>query len=140
MKIELSASPQNTNGAEAIRNALIAYNHEMSGGTDFENLQLLLRDPEGEVVGGLLAWTVWSWMHIDSLWVHDGHRQQGWGTQLLREAEAEAIKRGCVLAEVDTFNFQAKAFYEKAGYEIFGTLTGIGGGRIERYYFRKELC
>ena len=31
--------------------------------------------------------------------------------------QAEAVRRGCTLAYLDTFNFQAPVFYERLGYE-----------------------
>ena len=48
-------------------------------------------------------------------------------TQLQRRASA-----------TDSFSFQAPGFYQKAGYEIFGALEGIGG-KFTRYYLRKKL-
>ena len=39
---------------------------------------------------------------------------------------------------LDTFEFQALGFYQKQGYEIFGTLEGYCK-KYERYYLRKKL-
>lgn len=58
-------------------------------------LTVLLRDPEGEIVAGLLGGTFWGWLHIDVLWVRDDLRRGGHGRALLRMAEEEAIRRGC---------------------------------------------
>jgi hypothetical protein len=40
-------------------------------------------------------------------------------------AEVHARERGCHSAWLDTFSFQARGFYEKLGYDEFGTTTGI---------------
>ncbi len=115
------------------------FNATASGGLDHKPLAVFLRDEHGLPHGGLLGWTLWSWLHIDTLWISDSLRGRGLGQKLLFTAEKAARIRGCTLAEVDTFNFQARAFYEKCGYSVFGTLPGIGRGRFERYYLQKEL-
>ena len=51
-------------------------------------------------------------------------RGRGIGTDLLRRAEAEALVRGCHGAWLDTFEFQARGFYERLGYRCFGELGG----------------
>jgi ribosomal protein S18 acetylase RimI-like enzyme len=139
MKIEVLKHSGPTEEVNLIRRRLIEFNHLHSGGTDYRDLHLFLRDEHGKIRGGLLGWTVWSWFHIDSLWVDDTIRGEGWGTRLLGAGEEEAQERGCEISDVDTFTFQAKAFYEKAGYLRYGTLEGIGKGGIKRYYFHKSL-
>lgn len=123
-----------------VNSRMAQYNHERSGGLDWMALNLFLRDSTGKLQGGLLGWTLWSWLHIDTLWVEESLRGQGYGLRLIEAAERAGRIRGCTLIEVDTFNFQARGFYEKAGFELFGTLTGVGGGRFERYYLRKEIA
>lgn len=141
MKIEVLEENESgrTPEADLIRQRLVEFNQRESGGTDYRDLQVILRDGSGEVRGGLLGWTVWSWCHFDSLWVDESLRGRGWGKKLLEEGEEAARARDCELCDVDTFSFQARAFYEKAGYSLYGTLDGIGKGKIERYYFRKAL-
>jgi len=39
-------------------------------------------------------------------------------------AEAEARKRGCSNATLNTFSFQAPEFYRKLGYRIVATIEG----------------
>lgn len=127
-----------TADVEWVIQKMTAFNQAGSGGLDYAPLQLFLRDETGRLYGGLLGWTLWSWLHIDSLFVEKSLRGQGHGLRLLRAAERVATARGCTLAEVDTFNFQAKGFYEKAGYHVFGSLPGIGG-RFERFYLSRKL-
>lgn len=127
-----------TADVEWVIQKMAAFNQAGSGGLDYAPLQLFLRDETGRLYGGLLGWTLWSWLHLDSLYVEAFLRGQGHGMRLLRAAERAAVARGCTLAEVDTFDFQALGFYEKAGYQVFGRLPGIGG-RFERFYLSKAL-
>ena len=53
-------------------------------------------------------------------------------------AEGEAMKRGCHAAWLDTFEFQARAFYERIGYSCFGTLPDFPKGS-SRYFMSKAL-
>ena len=50
--------------------------------------------------------------------------------------EAEARARGCIGATLGTYDFQARPFYEKQGYEVFGTLEPYPNGHCS-YYLRK---
>ena len=65
-------------------------------------------------------------------------RGQGLGTRLLQRAEAIARARGCGNALLDTFEYQARPFYEKLGYRLFGTLDGYPPG-YRQFYLTKAL-
>lgn len=123
---------------EWLQHRLRVYNTEKPGGNDFRPLHLFLRDETGALQGGVLAWTLWSWMHIDALWIEEPLRGRGAGRRLLFEAERRAIQRGCTLVEVDSFCFQSPGFYEHLGYTVFGKLENISG-RFTRYYLQKKL-
>jgi hypothetical protein len=56
----------------------------------------------------------------------------------MREAEVVALKRTCVIVWLDTYIFQARGFYEKLGYEIFGTPDDFPKGE-SRDFFREVL-
>ena len=70
--------------------------------------------------------------------VDERARGQGIGTQLLTAAEDLARSRGCIGASLDTFEYQARPFYEKLGYKLFGTLDGFPPGS-RQFYLSKPL-
>ena len=90
---------------------------------NYRPLVIFLYDERETVVGGLVAETVWGWLRVKEFWVAEHYRGQGWGAKLLALAESHAIERGCQHAFLDTFDFQALSFYQKQGYEIFGSLA-----------------
>ena len=112
------------------------YNLEVMG-SDWQPLNVVLRLPGGEVVGGLLGATEWGWLHVEMLAIEEPHRGKGYGSKLLEAAEREATARGCELAYLSTFSFQARPFYEKHGYEVFGALECVGPHA--KYWMRKWL-
>lgn len=128
--------------ADVVRGVVLAglrtFNRRHAEAPGFEPLVLSARGAAGAIVGGLVGLTGWKWLHVDLLWVDDAHRGMGVGTQLLRAAEREASSRGVRHADLDTFDFQAKPFYEREGYRVFGILEDYPPGHT-RYFMRKEL-
>jgi GNAT superfamily N-acetyltransferase len=116
---------------------LRAFNETWIGPANEQPVRLVARDDHG-VVGGLLGHTKWSWLYVAKLWVDERGRGKGIGTQLLTAAEELARTRGCTDASLDTFEYQARPFYEKLGYQLFGTLDGYPPG-YRQFYLRKRL-
>lgn len=104
----------------------------------YADLTVVARDDSGQSVGAGLGETGRGWLHISVVWVDEKFRRQRLGTQLVRAMESEALQRGCHAAYLDTFSYQAKPFYEKLGYEVFGTLDDYPLGH-QRFYMRKTL-
>lgn len=77
-------------------------------------------------------------LYVHVLYVDEKYRKRGLGSRLLKKAEEDAKAKGAKLVHLDTFDFQAKDFYLKHGYEIFGTLEDCPKGH-NRYYLRKNL-
>ena len=117
---------------------LLAFNEARIGPADERPVKFVARDSGGAVAGGILGHTRWRWMYIAKLWVDESARGQGLGTRLMEAAEDLARSRGCTDVSLDTFDHQARPFYEKLGYELFGTLEGYPPGS-RQYYLRKRL-
>ncbi|MGB1581776.1 MAG: GNAT family N-acetyltransferase [Nevskiales bacterium] len=104
----------------------------------FQPIAVFARDADGVMVGGIQALVNWNWLHICLAWLEEGRRRQGLGTELLQRIEQAGIAQGCVYAHLDTFSYQARPFYEKRGYVLFGQLDDYPPGHT-RYYMRKSL-
>jgi GNAT superfamily N-acetyltransferase len=107
---------------EAIVAPLRVYNHDKGPPTERLPVAIVLQDEHGQTIGGLWGSTVFDWLHVDLLVVPESMRGQDVGTALMREAETIAKERGCVGAWLDTFAFQARGFYERIGYSVFGEI------------------
>ena len=117
---------------------LLAFNVDRLGPADEQPVKFVARDSTGVVVGGILGHTRWRWLYVAKLWVDERARGHGLGTRLMAAAEDLARSRGCTDVSLDTFDYQARPFYEKLGYELFGTLEGYPPGS-RQYYLRKRL-
>lgn len=116
---------------------LRAFNRLRAEPPEFQPLSIALRD-QGKLVGGLVGETGWKWLFVELLWVAEVYRGRGVGARLLQAAEQEAIHRGARHVYLDTFDFQALPFYEKQGYEVFGTLDDYPPDH-RRFFLRKDL-
>lgn len=103
-----------------------------------EHLSILLKDETGKVWGGIMISFLWNGMEIQTLWIDQSLRHQGWGSKLMEAAEAEGIKRGCTIAYTNTFTWQAPDFYAKQGYILFGQIDDFPEGNTLSY-FKKKL-
>lgn len=105
--------------------------------TDFLWINRVVEDKKGNIIAGILSkMYCWKCLYIDVLWVKEDYRKDGLGSMLLKEIENLAREKGCHLIHLDTFDFQAKDFYIKHGYEVFGTLDECPEGH-KRYFLKK---
>jgi len=72
------------------------------------------------------------------LWIEQNSRSQGYGSELLKVAEQEGIKYGCLYSTLDTFSFQAEEFYLKNGYQRIGEIPNYLFEH-SRIFLRKKL-
>ena len=101
---------------------LTAYNQQKLGPSHLKSLCLLVREPKGHLVGGLVGFTFRGWLFTTLLWVERRYRNRGLGLWLLGKAEKIGWSRGCEWARVETGNFQAPYLYPKLGYRRAGGL------------------
>ena len=107
--------------------------------TDFVNIYKKIVNEKGEIIAGCLAkMYCWNVIYVDILWIDEAYRKQGLGSKLLKEIERIAVEENCTLIHLDTFDFQAKDFYIKHGYEVFGVLEDCPKEHC-RYYLKKKL-
>ena len=104
---------------------------------DEVELAIFIRDA-GAVVAGISGWTWGDCCELQSLWVDERLRGSGLATRLIAAAEAEAAARGCRQTVHFTYDFQARALYERNGYELVGRVDDFPSGAGALWY-RKRL-
>ena len=123
-----------------IGQAMLAHNETFLGPSHARPLAVLVHDTDGiTVLGGLWGRTSHQFLFVEMLFLPETLRGQRIGETLLRRAEAEAHDRGCVGAWLDTFSPDAKHFYERQGYTVFGELHDHPMG-YTRFFLRKTFA
>lgn len=90
---------------------------------------------EGErLIGGIMMRRRYDHLAIDR-----AYRGQCIGTQLIRAAERFARDRHIINITLSTRSYQAMGFYEKCGYQIYGTLPDLPFAGVTTTYFVKRL-
>lgn len=112
------------------------YNAETTP-VDILPLRVTVKNDKEELIGGLIARTWWGGLEIEYLWVADGYRKMGIGKGLMQRAQEEAFARGCHMAYVDTFSFQALGFYQRLGFSQYGQLSEFAHQHTRHYLSRK---
>jgi GNAT superfamily N-acetyltransferase len=127
---------------EALRKLILAplveFNSSQAGPSHGRPMVVALTDHAGAVIGGLWGHTGYEWLFTQLLVVPENLRGRGVGSEIMRLAEEEAVQRGCHSAWLDTFEFQARSFYERIGYECFGELPRYPQGH-SRFFMKKAL-
>jgi GNAT superfamily N-acetyltransferase len=122
----------------AIAAPLVEYNASQAGPSGNRPIIVLVKDGADAVIGGLWGHTAYGWLYVQLLVVPASLRGRGVGTEIMQLAEREAVARGCHAAWLDTFEFQAREFYSRNGYECFGELADFPKG-FSRFFMRKTL-
>lgn len=99
---------------------------------------LVLRDARGTLLGGVYCEFDWGYLFVDTLWVAEKARGQGYGRLLMISAEQVALVQGIRRAYLFTVDFQAQPFYHKLGYRTFGTIADRPPQHT-CYYLHKSL-
>ena len=95
-------------------------------------------DKEGNIIGGCTGYIYyWGCMYIDDMWVDEKHRREGLGSQALQAVEKVAEAKGCHLIWLGTWDFQARPYYEKHGYQVFCTLHECPVGHTDYDLFKR---
>lgn len=125
-----------------IRSKLLEYNITtipLTQEKPFIFINKSIKDENDMIIGGILAClALWNTLSIDTLWVKEEFRNNGIAKKLLSLVETEAIGMGCQISYLSTYDFQAKDFYLKNGYELYGTLNDCPKGH-KLYHLSKML-
>ena len=135
LSIDIENKPQ-AGDVRVLMDELASYAQSKGLSRDGRDLAVFVRDRLSRVVGGVYGTTFWGLFWVQMVWVEESLRGQGYGTELMRMAEREAVGRGCKLARLETFTLESLDFYEKLGYVVFGEMEGHPPG-LTTYFLKK---
>jgi len=102
-------------------------------------LNVCAQSSNGRAIGGLIGETQFAWLKIALMSVESSMRMQGVGRTIVETAEAEAFRRGCRYAYVDTMDYQAPNFYERLGYELAGRIDDWDSHGHAKLFYTKAI-
>ncbi len=99
-----------------------------------EEIVLKITDGEEKIIAGCTAWIDrWKCVDLSHLWVDERYRNRGLGSRLFREILRTAREKGCTIATVGLYSFQASAFCEKRGMTAFDIKEDCPKGHTHQY-------
>jgi GNAT superfamily N-acetyltransferase len=116
---------------------LYEHNSAKTGQDDGQLFGIFVRNEQHEIMAGISGWMWAKACQIQTLWVHPSLRGQGYGQRLLQSAEEEARLRGCKIIMLESYSFQAPAFYQKHGYELVGQLNDFPPGHQNNWLVKR---
>lgn len=101
----------------------------------------LVEEDSNRLVGAIMLLFEGAFCRVLSVATVPESRRRGLGTEMMRAAEREAHKRGClrVRLEVSTQNYGAIEFYRKLGYKTDGVLYGYYSWGEDAYSMMKAF-
>lgn len=129
--------PNHDEVMKAVRQGLMAFNAASIGDGQWQQVTVSVRK-DGIILGGAIARHFHGWIYVDMLWISEELRGQDIGTRVMDELEAHARSLGARGIHLATYSWQARPFYEKRGYAVFGQLAPYPEGHA-CYWLSKML-
>lgn len=121
-----------------IKKGIIDYNAPFFGANPSQPFTIYIKDIQSNVIAGLTGFYKGKYTRVDLVWIHEDFRHQGLGRKLILKLEEFSKIKGCRYIQLDTFDFQARPFYEKLGFKCIGTVSKWVEDR-DCHFMRKTL-
>jgi ribosomal protein S18 acetylase RimI-like enzyme len=118
----------------AIEARLYDYNRHATGIHDGQHLGFVIHDEAGEVIGAALGYTWAGISELRQMWVDERHRGRGFGRALLNAFVEEGTRRGVQRIWLSSYDFQAPAMYEAAGFRQMAELKDFPIGHTNMIF------
>ena len=120
-----------------MEDGLVAY--EIAHGIDvnYKSFAITIADEHDVICGVLNAYTVYSEIYIDDIWVDEHARGKGYGRQLLQALENHFSGKGFNNINLVTSAFQAPEFYKKCGYSVEFIRVNHKNPKLTKTFFIK---
>jgi ribosomal protein S18 acetylase RimI-like enzyme len=109
---------------DVIEDNLYDFNRQATGHHDGRRLGFVIRDEVGRTIAVAAGYSWAGTSELKQMWVDEAYRGRGYARELLNAFIAEAVSRGVRRIWVASYDFQAPAMYEKAGFARMAEFEG----------------
>lgn len=104
---------------------------------NYKEFSIVARDHDGAVIGALSAYTIFSEIYVDEIWIDKSFRGRGYGKKLLLELENHFKGKGFNNINLVTSAFQAPEFYQKCGFTLEFVRNNLKNPKLTKFFFVK---
>ncbi|MBS0185415.1 MAG: GNAT family N-acetyltransferase [Proteobacteria bacterium] len=123
---------------EKMREDLAQYESSHGIDVNYKRFALILTEgPNQEAIGVLNAFTAFSEIYIEDLWIDSNHRGKGYGKKLLENLEQRFKGKGFNNINLVTNQFNAPGFYEKCGFTLEFVRKNLKNPKLTKFFFVK---
>lgn len=101
---------------KTMREDLVEYETIHGIDVNYKRFALVLANTSDEIIGVLNAFTAFSEVYVEDMWVHKSYRGKGYGSKLIHALEEKFEGKGFNNINLVTSAFQAPEFYKKCGF------------------------
>jgi len=83
---------------------------DAKGFLPMRSFSIFIKDQGENVIGGVSGTVLFGSLYVDSLWVNKNLRHQGWGSQLMHEAEKIGREQGVSFVTLNTMTGKLSLF------------------------------
>lgn len=91
-----------------------------------------------EIIGGVVFYQEFNWMFVERTYIDSNNRGKGIGSKIFKELEKYCKENHLVGIRLSTWDFQAKSFYEKIGFNLIYQIKDCPIGNVD-YGFIKYI-
>ncbi|MBA2711473.1 MAG: GNAT family N-acetyltransferase [Tatlockia sp.] len=118
MTLQLTFENPDPDDIQLLSDGIMNNARQKKGLKPIDFFSCFIRDKDSTILGGCNGCLLYGSLHIDQLWVSENYRCQGLGSQLIKAALRFGKNKGCIFATVNTMDWEALGFYQKAGFII----------------------
>lgn len=122
---------------ERMQEDLVAYESNHGIDVNYRRFSAVMTSPDNMVIGVINAYTAFSEIYVDDIWVDSAYRNQGYGKQLLLSLEKQFKGQGFNNINLCTSAFQAPEFYKKCGFIEEFTRINHKNPKLSKTFFVK---
>lgn len=120
-----------------MRKDLIEYESSHGIDVNYRRFSIILKDETNDAIGVINAFTAFSEIYVDDMWVDKSHRGKGYGRKLLQALENYFKGKGFNNINLVTSAFQAPEFYRKCGFTAEFVRKNVKNPKLTKTFFIK---